>query len=82
MKSSPGPDEVVATAITSSTLQTVLGLLPAGDYTFSIREIRTQRSTGLVSSGGNLPGAFTVVPEPSTALLMGLGLAGLVSRRR
>ena len=80
--SSPGPDEVVATVITSSTVQTVLGLLPAGDYTFSIREIHTQRSTGFVSSGGNLSGAFTVVPEPGTALLMGLGFAGLTSRRR
>ncbi len=25
---------------------------------------------------------FTVIPEPSTALLLGLGLVGLVTRRR
>jgi len=80
--SSPGPAEMVLTVITATTFETVLGVLPAGDYAFSIREIHTQRTTGLVSSGGVLSGGFTVVPEPGTALLLGLGLAGMARVRR
>ena len=34
-----------------------------------------------LNSGVHLP-VFTVVPEPGTALLMGLGLAGLAAIRR
>ena len=39
-----------------------------------------------ITAGGTVttstPFALTVIPEPGTALLMGLGLAGLASRRR
>lgn len=37
---------------------------------------------GSLLSFGNTQYALTVIPEPGTALLMGLGLAGLAARRR
>ena len=39
-----------------------------------------QNGTQIASSGANF--ALTVIPEPGTALLMGLGLAGLTTIRR
>ena len=48
-----------------------------------------QQGYDVVNAGGSLSGqwtnataAITVVPEPGTALLMGLGLAGLAGVRR
>ena len=79
--STPGPDEVSPTVITGATVDSVLGQLSLGSYSYAIKETHTERSTGFVSSGGTLSGTFTVVPEPNTALLMGLGLTALARQR-
>ena len=71
---------------TSGNTNLLNGLSP-GDYTM---QIYTESYTNGVSSAGNIFGfttnnptaTFTVIPEPSAVLLGGLGLLGLLRRRR
>ena len=49
--------------------------VPAGGGAFTTQSLA-------IANGGNGTLTVSVVPEPGTALLMGLGLAGLASRRR
>ncbi|MCH7228648.1 PEP-CTERM sorting domain-containing protein [Haloferula sp. A504] len=71
--------------VLSGTTSMLDGLAP-GDYTL---ELYTESYTNGVDTAGNIFGFssnptvnFTVVPEPSIALLGGLGLLGLLRRRR
>jgi hypothetical protein len=73
----------------SVTFEAVAGLGAYETRTLTFGEIISQGEVALGSGGTLLPYtsdsySFTVVPEPGTAMLMGLGLASLagVSRRR
>jgi hypothetical protein len=77
---SPAPDEVVLTIVTSEEHIADLGLLPAGNYSYTVNEFDVQRGTGLQMFAGSLSGSFTVVPEPSSLVLVLLGLSGLALR--
>jgi hypothetical protein len=73
----------------SVTFQAVSGLATPESRTLTFGEIVSQGEVALGAGGAVLPYTsdsytFTVVPEPGTALLMSLGLAGLAgtSRRR
>lgn len=74
--------------VTNGTTNLLNGLV-AGNYTI---QIYTESYTNGVNTAGNIFGftagagnptaTFTVIPEPSAALLGGLGLLGLLRRRR
>jgi hypothetical protein len=73
----------------SVTFQAISGLATPETRTLTFGEILSQGEVALGAGGALLPYtsdsySFTVVPEPGTALLMSLGLAGLAgtSRRR
>lgn len=55
---------------------------PAFSTTANLSFDVTIISTGGASSTTSTPFSITVIPEPGTALLMGLGLAGLATTRR
>jgi hypothetical protein len=85
--SSPAPDEIVLQVVTYEDLVSPLGLLPAGTYSYTVNEIDVQRGTGFQTLAGSLSGTFSVIPEPSSSVLVLLGLCGLaigrsVKRRR
>jgi hypothetical protein len=63
----------------------VLAGLTPGDYTLVVYSSITTDNAGEISNnngGADYTATFTVVPEPSAALLGGLGLIGLLRRRR
>jgi hypothetical protein len=73
----------------SITFEAIAGLALPELRTLTFGEIASQGEVAVGTGGSLLPYtsdsySFTVVPEPGTALLMGLGLAGLAgsSRRR
>ncbi len=78
--SSPGPDDLVAAVITDEDHITPLGFLPAGIYSYTVKETDVQRETSIWSLGGSVSGTFTVVPEPSSFALVLLGVSGLAIR--
>ncbi len=73
--SAPGRDDLTLAVITEDVVTTSLGILPVGTYTFTITEMLMPR--GIDPGFGpdrQLTGQFFVVPEPSSALLLGVGL--------
>lgn len=66
----------------------ILSGLTPGDYTLSVWSTITTNGTDAATtifnnrSGANYNATFTVVPEPSAALLGGLGMMALLRRRR
>ncbi|MBW1688271.1 MAG: PEP-CTERM sorting domain-containing protein [Deltaproteobacteria bacterium] len=56
---------------------TLTGTLPSGDSFYSVFY-----QGGASCGSGTCTGTITLAPEPSTALLLGLGLAGLAVKRR
>ena len=77
-----GPQfQIVFTAANPGTTTMSIGANAAyGDNAFSYGDDAIE--TGGIVSATNATLAVTVVPEPATALLLGMGLAGLASMRR
>lgn len=73
---------------TGSLTGNMLAGLGAGSYTLSVWSRITTNSVDAPAQifnnrgGSNFNATFTVIPEPSVALLGGLGLLGLLRRRR
>jgi len=69
------------------TQEVSLGLLAPGTYDLSVEMLFTSASSETdlsptTSSFGTRSLSFTVVPEPSTAILLGLGFSALAATRR
>ena len=80
LTASPGPLGC-ATVIDSLQENVLLGPLGAGIYTVNIETIVVDYF-GATSTGDTEQTMFTVVPEPSAALLIGLGLTWVSGARR
>jgi subtilisin-like proprotein convertase family protein len=72
------PDLVLDTSPRTDMLASFTGIDPNGDWTLFVADMNQNAMGSLDSWGLNV----TVVPEPSTALLFSLGLAGLLARRK
>jgi len=74
--SAPGLGEIGIPVFNGDTVETSLGILAAGVYTFTITERLTFREIdpGFDPPNRQLVGQFFVVPEPGSALLLGFGL--------
>ncbi|HEY1121240.1 MAG TPA: hypothetical protein VGE67_06550 [Haloferula sp.] len=55
---------------------------PSSYYQVNVQTPAANAPAFRTTSGGNSAAAFTIIPEPSVALLGALGLLGLVRRRR
>jgi hypothetical protein len=72
------PDLVLDTSPRTDMLASFTGLDPNGDWTIFVADMN-QNAVGTLDSWGL---NVTVVPEPSTTLLLGLGMAALLARRK
>lgn len=79
---SPEEGAVVATVITDELHLTHLGLLSAGEYSYTVFEFDFPGGSDPSEPAGSLSGTFTVVPEPSSLALALFGLSGLMIGRR
>ena len=79
---SPAEGTVVATVITDELHLTHLGVLPAGEYSYTVFEFDFPGGSDPSVPAGSLSGTFTVVPEPSSFALALFGLSGLAIGRR
>lgn len=73
------PDNIQTTIFVLSHLTEVLTVDVLADQVFALRvnSISSDGSRGVFTGFSKLVGVITVVPEPSTAIMMMLGLAGL-----
>lgn len=72
------PDLVFDTSPRTDMLASFTGIDPNGDWTIFVADMN-QNAVGTFDSWGL---NVTVVPEPSTTLLLGLGMAALLARRK
>ena len=79
---SPAEGTGVATVITDELHLTHLGVLPAGEYSYTVFEFDFPGGSDPSVPAGSLSGTFTVVPEPSSFALALFGLSGLAIGRR
>ena len=79
---SPAEGTVVAQVITEEFHLTQLGLLPAGEYSYTVFELDFPGGSDPSEPAGSFSGSFTVVPEPSSLGLALFGLSGLVIGKR
>ena len=79
---SPEEGTEVAQIITDELHLTNLGLLPAGEYSYTVFEFDFPGGSDPSVPAGSLAGTFTVVPEPSSLALALFGLSGLMIGRR
>lgn len=83
-----GGDQRWGAANSGNITSNILSGLSAGDYTLSVWSRITTNGTDAATEifnnqgGSNYNATFTVVPEPSAALLGGLGMLFLLRRRR
>ena len=79
---SPAEGTVVAQVITDEFHVTHLGMLPAGEYSYTVFELDFPGGSDPSEAAGSFSGTFTVVPEPSSLGLALFGLSGLVIGKR
>ena len=79
---SPAEGTVVAQVITDEFHVTHLGMLPAGEYSYTVFELDFPGGSDPSEAAGSLSGTFTVVPEPSSLALALFGLSGLMIGKR
>lgn len=83
-----GGDQVWGAANAGSLTSNVLNGLGVGDYTLSVWSRITTNNVDAPAEifnnqgGSNYNATFSIIPEPSTALLGGLGMLALLRRRR
>ena len=78
---SPAEGAVVAQVITDEFHVTHLGLLPAGEYSYTVFELDFPGGSDPSEPAGSISGRFTVVPEPSSLALALFGLSALAIGR-
>lgn len=81
---SPAPDDIILPVLESETVDAPLGSLPEADYTYTVRLFEIPGGTSVPLLSEVASGGFSVVPEPTTIVLVGGGLLLLpgLSRRR